>query len=39
VPGSALVRLQVGKAADRASAIRLCATAAAGGFDCFPVAR
>jgi cell division septation protein DedD len=39
VPDSALVRLQVGKAADRASAIRLCATAAAGGFDCFPVAR
>jgi cell division septation protein DedD len=39
VPDSALVRLQVGKAADRASAIRLCAIAAAGGFDCFPVAR
>lgn len=39
VPDSALVRLQVGKAADRASAIRLCAAAAAGGFDCFPVAR
>ena len=34
-----LVRLQVGKATDRARAIRLCATAAAGGFDCFPVAR
>jgi hypothetical protein len=39
VPSSALIRLQVGKADDRTSAIRLCAAAAAGGFDCFPVAR
>jgi cell division septation protein DedD len=35
--GSPLVRLQVGSADDRAGAIRLCATAAAGGFDCLPV--
>lgn len=39
VPDSPLVRVQVGKAGDRASALRLCAAAAAGGFDCFPVAR
>ncbi len=39
IPGSALVRLQVGSADDRAGALRLCATAAAGGFDCLPVPR
>ncbi len=40
VPGSSpLVRLQVGSADDRAGALKLCATAAAGGFDCLPVPR
>jgi hypothetical protein len=37
VPGKPLVRVQVGAADDRAGAIRLCAVAAAGGFDCMPV--
>jgi hypothetical protein len=37
--GSLLVRLQVGSAEDRAGALKLCATAAAGGFDCLPVPR
>jgi hypothetical protein len=37
VPGKPLVRVQVGAADDRAGAIRLCAAAAAGGFDCMPV--
>lgn len=37
VPGRPLVRVQVGAADDRAGAIRLCAAAAAGGFDCMPV--
>lgn len=39
VPNSPLVRLQVGSASDRAGALQLCATAAAGGFDCLPVDR
>jgi hypothetical protein len=39
VPHSPLVRLQVGAADDKAGALRLCATAAAGGFDCLPVPR
>jgi len=40
VPGRAgLVRLQLGSADDRAGALRLCALAAAGGFDCLPIAR
>ena len=37
VPGKPLVRVQVGAGNDRAGAIRLCAAAAAGGFDCMPV--
>ncbi|SNS36997.1 Sporulation related domain-containing protein [Sphingomonas laterariae] len=37
VPGKALVRVQVGPLSDRASAIRLCAAAAAADFDCLPV--
>jgi hypothetical protein len=37
VPGKPLVRVQVGVASDRAGAIRLCAAAAAGGFDCMPI--
>lgn len=37
VPGRPLVRVQVGAAPDRMGAIRLCAAAAAGGFDCMPV--
>ncbi|MBB4154688.1 hypothetical protein GGQ80_002604 [Sphingomonas jinjuensis] len=37
VPGRPLVRVQVGAANDRASALGLCASAAAGGFDCIPV--
>lgn len=37
VPGKPLVRVQVGAANDRASALGLCASAAAGGFDCIPV--
>ena len=37
VPGKPLVRVQVGAASDRASALGLCASAAAGGFDCIPV--
>lgn len=32
-----LVRVQLGPAADREDALRLCAAAAAGGFDCLPV--
>lgn len=32
-----LVRLQIGAATDRAGALKLCATAAAGGFDCLPL--
>lgn len=32
-----LVRLQIGNATDRGSALTLCALAAAGGFDCIPV--
>ena len=40
VPGkSGLVRVQLGSADDRAGALRLCAAAAAGGFDCIPLAR
>lgn len=40
VPGrKALVRVQLGSAADRAGALRLCAAAAAGGFDCIPATR
>ncbi|WP_232475958.1 SPOR domain-containing protein [Flavisphingomonas formosensis] len=38
VPGRpGLIRVQLGSATDRAGAIRLCATAAVGGFDCLPV--
>ena len=38
VPGKPeLVRLQIGNATDRSSALTLCALAAAGGFDCIPV--
>lgn len=37
VPGKPLVRVRVGAASDRAGAIRLCAAAAAGGFDCMPI--
>jgi cell division septation protein DedD len=37
VPGKPLVRLQVKGVETRADAIRLCAYAAAGGFDCIPV--
>ena len=32
-----LVRLQVGSADDRSGALKLCAVAAAGGFDCIPI--
>lgn len=32
-----LVRVQLGPASDREDAIRLCAAAAAGGFDCLPL--
>ena len=39
VPGSPLVRLQIGAARDRDSALRLCAAAATGGFDCMTVPR
>jgi cell division septation protein DedD len=39
VPKSPLVRLQIGPAADRDGAIRLCAAAATGGFDCMPVGK
>ena len=38
VPNSPLVRVQIGPAADRAGAVALCAAAAAGGFDCLPLA-
>lgn len=38
VPGKPLVRVRVGAASNQASAIRLCAAAAAGGFDCMPIA-
>ena len=34
-----LTRLQLGEASDREGALRLCAAAAAGGFDCIPVPR
>lgn len=34
-----LVRVQLGSASDRAGALRLCAAAAAGGFDCIPLPR
>jgi hypothetical protein len=37
VPGSPLVRLQIGAARDRDGALRLCAAAATGGFDCMAV--
>ncbi|WP_380875030.1 hypothetical protein ACFB49_02890 [Sphingomonas sp. DBB INV C78] len=37
VAGKNLVRVQIGPVADRADSIRLCAAAAAAGFDCFPV--
>ncbi|OHT19800.1 SPOR domain-containing protein [Edaphosphingomonas haloaromaticamans] len=37
VPGKKLVRVQVGPLGSRADSIRLCAAAAAAGFDCFPV--
>jgi hypothetical protein len=40
VPGRpGLIRVQLGSADDRAGALRLCAAAAAGGFDCIPLAR
>lgn len=40
VPGRPeLVRLQLGSEDDRAGALRLCAAAAAGGFDCLPMPR
>jgi len=39
VPGSPLVRLQIGAARDRDGALRLCAAAATGGFDCMAVPR
>ena len=39
VPGSPLVRLQIGAASDRTGALQLCAAAAAGGFDCMALAR
>jgi cell division septation protein DedD len=39
VPGSPLVRLQIGSARDRTGALRLCAAAATGGFDCMTVAK
>ena len=38
VPNSPLVRVQIGPAADRAGAVAMCAAAAAGGFDCLPLA-
>lgn len=38
VPGRPLTRLQLRDVASRADAIKLCAHAAAVGFDCFPVA-
>lgn len=37
VPNSPLVRLQIGAARDRDGALRLCAAAATGGFDCMTV--
>lgn len=37
VPASPLVRVQIGPATDRDDAIRMCAAAAAGGFDCLPL--
>jgi len=37
VPASPLVRLQIGAARDREGALRLCAAAATGGFDCMAV--
>ena len=37
VPDSPLVRLQIGAARDRDGALRLCAAAATGGFDCMAV--
>jgi hypothetical protein len=37
VPDSPLVRLQIGSARDRDGALRLCAAAATGGFDCMTV--
>jgi len=38
VPGRpGLIRVQLGSASDRGGAIRLCAAAATGGFDCVPV--
>jgi hypothetical protein len=37
VPDSPLVRLQIGSARDRDGALRLCAAAATGGFDCMAV--
>ena len=40
VPGRPeLVRVQLGSARDRTGALRLCAAAAAGGFDCIPLPR
>jgi len=39
VAASPLVRLQLGSAAGRDEALKLCAAAATGGFDCLPVAR
>ena len=38
LPDRPLMRLQIGSARDRNGALQLCATAAAGGFDCMPVA-
>lgn len=39
VPKSPLVRLQIGSATDRAGALKLCAAAATGGFDCMPLGK
>jgi hypothetical protein len=39
VPKSPLVRLQIGSATDRDGALKLCAAAATGGFDCMPVGK
>lgn len=39
VPKSPLVRLQIGSATDRDGALKLCAAAATGGFDCMPLGK
>ncbi|MFS0736240.1 SPOR domain-containing protein [Sphingomonas sp. 1P06PA] len=38
VPGKSLVRVRIGPAKDRSTALAMCATAAAAGLDCAPVA-